>query len=239
MNQMNHTQNRKMNPLHSALSLALLSTLGTLGCNSQAHAAAVAVRAGSFGYGADVDVGLTETLNLRLGYNTFSLNRTINDTDVTYKGKIKISAASGILDWHVFHGGFRLSVGAVQNGPKVDATGVPNSNQTYVINGNTYTADQIGSATGSIKMGDSVSPYLGIGWGNTVDEAERVTFLLDLGVIKTGAPKVTLNFTCNPSLANNCSQFASDVAKEKADLEDELSKYEWYPVVALGVAIRF
>ncbi len=224
-----------MNRMHSTLSLILL---GALGCASQAHAAAVAVRAGSFGYGADIDVGLTETLNLRLGYNTFSLNRTLNDTDVTYQGKIKISAASGILDWHVFHGGFRMSLGAVQNGPKVNATGVPNSNQTYVINGNTYTADQIGSATGSIKMGDSVSPYVGIGWGNTVDEAERVTFLLDLGVIKTGAPKITLDFTCNPGLGD-CSQFTDDIAAEKADLEDELSQYEWYPVISLGVAIRF
>jgi len=225
-----------MKRLLSAISLVLFSLLGFA---TQANAAAVAVRAGSFGYGADVDFGLTDTLNVRLGYNTFSLTRTIEDTDVTYRGKVKISAASGILDWHVFHGGFRLSLGAVQNGPKVDATGQPNANQTYVINGNTYTAAQIGTATGSVKLGDSVSPYFGIGWGNTVDKEDRVTFLLDLGVIKTGAPKVTLDFTCSPSLANNCAQFANDIAQEKADLEDELSSYEWYPVVSLGIAVRF
>ena len=220
-------------------SLLSLTALTLYAWSSHADAAAVAVRAGTFGIGAEVDFGLSDTFNLRLGYNTFSFNRTVDDTDVTYDAKFKISAASGIVDWHVFHGGFRLSAGLVQNGPKVDATGKPNANQTYVINGTTYSAAQIGNAYGSIKIGDSIAPYFGIGWGNTVDDEDRVTFLLDLGVIKTGAPKVTLDFTCNPSLANNCAQFAGDIAAEKADLEDELSKYEWYPVVSLGIAVRF
>lgn len=201
---------------------------------------AVAVRAGTFGYGADFDVGLIEdVLNVRLGYNTFDYSKTVEDTDVTYDGKLKIGAASAILDWHAFHGGFRLSLGAVQKGPKVDVTGKP-TNGTYEINGETYSAADIGSLNGSIKMGDSVSPYIGIGWGNTVDKEDRVTFLLDIGAIHAGSPEATLNVTCGPVVpTNECNQLKADVEAERAQLEDDYSSYEWYPVISLGIAVRF
>ena len=202
------------------------------------------VRAGTFGVGADVDFGLTDTLNLRLGYNNITYNRSFDDTDVTYDGKLKISAASAILDWYAFKGGFHFSLGAVEKGPKIDVVGKPKANGTYVFDGVTYTAAQIGTATGTIKTGDSIAPYVGIGWGNTVDKADRVTFLADLGVIYTGSPKVDLNFTCNATLAAQsndptCSQFNSRVAAEKADLENKAKDYQWYPVISLGIAVRF
>jgi hypothetical protein len=228
---MNYTRMRLMTGLATTL-LSLAST--------SSHAAAVAVRGGSFGYGADLDFGLTKTLNLRLGYNTFSLNRTIDDTDVTYDGKLKIAAASAIFDWHVFNGGFRLSAGAVQQGPKIDITGVPSSTSTYELNGNTYTASEIGSIKGTIKVGDSTAPYVGFGWGNTVDEEDRVTFLLDIGAIHTGKVKTSLDVTCNPSLpAPTCAQIQSDANAEKADLDSNVTGYEWYPVISLGLAVRF
>jgi hypothetical protein len=209
-------------------------------CQSALADVAVGVRAGTFGVGADVDVGLTQTLNVRVGYNTFSYKRTINDTDVTYDGKLKINAASAILDWHAFNGGFRFSLGAVQRGPKVDVVGKPNSNATYEFNDHIYTASEVGSLTGTVKLGDSVAPYLGVGWGNTVDKADRVTFLADIGVIHTGTAKSTLVVTCNSAVPTvTCNQIRADVEAEKADLEDKISDYEWYPVISLGIAVRF
>ena len=222
--------------------IALLCTalIGGALSNSAMADVAAAVRAGSFGYGADFDVGLTKSITLRLGYNTFSYNDTVDDTDVTYDGKLKIGAASAIFDWHVFSGGFRLSAGAVQKGPKIDVTGVPAANSTYELNGTTYTAAQIGSLKGTIKIGDSVAPYVGIGWGNTVDKEDRVTFLLDIGAIHTGTVKADLTVTCNPSVPTvTCNQIRNDVNAEKADLEDQVSGYEWYPVITLGLAVRF
>jgi hypothetical protein len=228
---MNHTRARLLSGLTTAV-LCLASTAS--------HAAAVAVRGGTFGYGADLDFGLTETINLRLGYNTFSLNRTVDDTDVTYDGKLKISSASAIFDWFAFHGGFHLSAGAVQQGPKIDITGVPSGSGTYELNGHTYTASEIGSIKGSIKVGDSAAPYVGIGWGNTVDAGNRFTFLFDIGAIHTGKVKTSLDVTCNASLPPmTCTQLQSDANAEKTDLDNKVTGYEWYPVVALGFAVRF
>jgi hypothetical protein len=226
--------------MNKSLAVLGLALLGALGSQPVLADVALAVRAGTFGYGPDFDIGLTKNLTLRLGYNTFSYNRTVEDTDVTYDGKLKIGAASALVDWHVFNGGFRLSLGAVQKGPKIDVTGVPNANAKYELNGHTYNASDIGSLKGTIKLGDSVAPYVGIGWGNTVDEADRVTFLFDIGAIHTGSAKTDLTVTCNPALPTaTCDQVRSDVNAEKADLDDKAKDYEWYPVIAVGFAVRF
>lgn len=229
--------------MNKSIALLCAALVGSVLSTSAMADVAVGVRAGTFGIGAEFDVGLTESITLRLGYNTFSYDDTVDDTDVTYDGTLKIGAASAIFDWHVFNGGFRLSAGAVQKGPKIDVAGKPNANSTFVIDGVSYNASQIGNATGTIKMGDSVAPYIGIGWGNTVDEEDRVTFLFDVGAIHTGSPKVDLNFTCNATLSSSgdptCSQFNQRIAAEKADLEDSAKDYEWYPVITLGLAVRF
>lgn len=199
-----------------------------------------AVRAGSFGYGVDFDIGLSDDFNVRLGYNALSYNRTVDDTDVRYRGKLKISSPSAIVDWHAFHGGFRIAAGLVDKGPKVDIVGTPAANNTYELNGHVYTASQVGSITGNIKVGDSVAPYLGIGWGNAVDREGRVSFLFDLGVIHTGKPKTTLTVACNAGIPTaTCAQLQNDANAEKADLEDSYDKYDWYPVISLGLAVRF
>ncbi len=221
--------------------ILLVSTLlgGLLSTPALADVA-VGVRAGTFGFGADFNIGMTESLNLRLGYNTFSYDHELEDTDVTYDGTLKIGAASAILDWHVFKGGFRLSAGAVQKGPKIDVTAVPSSNATYEINDRIYTASQIGSLKGTVKLGDSTAPYVGFGWGNTVDEEDRFTLLLDIGAINTGSAEADLTVVCGASVPTvTCNQIRNDVNAEKAELEAEAADYEWYPVVSLGFAIRF
>lgn len=219
--------------------------LGTvLACALAAQAAdanvGAGLRAGTFGFGADLDIGLVEKLNLRLGYNGFSYDYDVDDEDVSYKGKLKISSASAVLDWHAFGGGFRFSLGAVGSGPKIDVDGTPAPGTTVEIGNNTYTAAQVGSLKGTVKIGDSVSPYVGIGWGNPVGQNHRVTFLFDLGAIHTGKPKTTLAATCGPALNTaNCNILQQNVALEKADLDDEVGDMEWYPVVALGIGVRF
>ena len=222
------------------LSLALVSAVFTTNATAEI---ALGARVSTFGFGGDVDFGwLDNQLALRLGYNALSYHRSIDDTDVNYDGTLKTNAASAILDWHVFKGGFRISVGAVEHGPKADVVGKPNANGTYRINGTTYTASQLPTLTGTVKMGSSTSPYIGIGWGNAVDTANRWTFLADLGVIHTGSPKATLNAPCTAAIAaqpNGCAILQQNIDAEKADLEHELDNYKWYPVIGLGVAYRF
>jgi hypothetical protein len=199
----------------------------------------MSLRAGTLGAGADVNFGLTETLNLRLGYSMYSYDETVEETDVTYDGELKLSNASALLDWHVFNGGFRLSFGAVGGGTEVDVVGVPAPNNTFDIGDETFLASEVGNLTGKIEMGNSVSPYFGFGWGNTVDKAGRITFLFDLGVVYTGSPDVSLDVNCGVTTASRCNLLRAEVQKEEDEIATDATEYELWPVVSLGLAIRF
>jgi len=199
----------------------------------------VSLRAGTLGLGAEFNVGLTETLNLRLGYSLYDHDETIEDTDVTYDGELKLRNATALFDWHAFNGGFRFSFGAVGAGTEVHVVGRP-SGGTYEIGDEVFTAAQVGSLRGNIEMGNSVAPYVGIGWGNTVDEGGRVTFLFDIGAAYMGSPEVNLVATCGAAVpAATCTRLQNEVQQEEAELADDATDYEWYPVVGVGVAIRF
>lgn len=238
------------NLMAGAASAARLSALAALGAavihGSPARAApsvALDVRGGTTGYGFDVDVGLLSHLGARVGYSTFSFNRSIDQTEVTYDGRLKISDVSALLDWYPFAGGFRLSLGGVSGGGlTVDATGVPTADGAYTINGHSYTTDEMGSLAGRLKFGGALSPYLGLGWGNPIGSTHHFHILLDAGAIYGGTPNVTLDATCGaaaPSGSPMCSQIQSDLQVERQTLQSDVTLIKWYPVINLGLAYRF
>jgi hypothetical protein len=219
-------------------SRALVATC-LLGFGAAASAdVGVSLRAGTLGAGADFNIGLAEKLNLRLGYSLYDYDATVEDTDVVYDGELKLRNASVLLDWHVFGGGFRISLGAVGASTEVDVIGRPTGG-FYDIGDRTFTAAEVGDLNGKLKMGNSVAPYLGFGWGNTVDKGGRITFLFDIGAIYTGTPEVDLNVRCGATTASRCALLQQEVQREEDELSEDATEYELYPVVGLGLAIRF
>jgi hypothetical protein len=216
-----------MNKMHKVALVAALAAAGS------AHAAGVGVRVGTLGYGGDVGWGVAPTLNARLGYSTYSHTTSVTSTNVHYDGKLKLSNAPLLLDFSPI-GPFHFTVGVVGNNNKIDVTGTPNGN-TFTINNTNYTASQVGSLSGRLKLGNSAAPYLGIGWGNVAGAG--VNFYADLGVMYMGKPKATLNLTCGTGV--NCAQLQSDVEAEQRALEDKVSKYRYYPVLNIGLTIGF
>jgi hypothetical protein len=201
---------------------------------------AVGARAGTTGLGLEVAFGLTETLNARMGYAAFNYDIEIEDTDVTYDGKLKLRNPSVVLDWHPFKGSFRLSAGLVQANTKVKGTAEP-TNDEFEFGGEVFQTDEVGEAKGRIEMGKSIAPYIGLGWGNPVDQNGRVTFMFDIGALYSGTPDVNVNATCGAAIANTirCTELQNAIAAEETDLKHEVDSMKWYPVVNLGFAVRF
>lgn len=225
--------------------LALPIVAGVLGSATAAYATpdmALTLRAGTPGVGLDYDISIVNRVSARIGYSGFTYNRSVDETDASYDGKFKMSQLFGVFDWYVFNGGFRISAGAVNSRTIVDLTGRPTGNGTYTIGDHDYPASDIAAVQGRIKIGEGLSPYVGIGWGNPVDKQDRWTFMFDLGAIHAGEPKVdSLTATCSAAIRNTptCAQIQNDVQVEINDFKDDTSKYSWYPVISFGLAYRF
>lgn len=200
-----------------------------------------AVRAGTPGIGLDLDLGLSPSFGMRVGFSGFNINHDIDTSDVNYKGRLQLRTITGLLDWYVLRGGFHLTAGVAGNDTKLNVVAQPRQD-TFTIDGTTYTSSQLGSLTGQLKFGNSLSPYIGFGWGNPAGEGSRVHFLFDVGAIYGGTPSVTLTARCGPAApvgSAPCNQALVDVASEEAKLRDKADILRWYPVVSLGIGVSF
>jgi len=224
-----------------AVALLLASLAAPATSSAAAADAAVAVRAGTLGAGLDLDLGLSPSFGLRVGFAGFNINHSLSTSDVDYDGRLKLRTVTGLLDWYVFQGAFHLTAGVAGNGTKLDVVGQP-SQGSYTINGTTYSSSQLGSLSGQLKFGNSAAPYVGFGWGNPAGEGSRLHFLLDLGAIYGGTPSVSLSAQCGPAAPAGsavCNEIQSNVLTEEQKLSHKADILRWYPVVSLGIAVRF
>jgi hypothetical protein len=223
--------------------LALISASST-----QAVDFGVGVKAGTVGYGADISVVLTETINARLSLtkiNIDDLNEDITIGDSSNEGtvdttmKLDFGANALLFDWYVFDGAFHLTAGMMKNNGKVSFSGVLLDSMT--INGQDFDASDIdGEITGDVSLGDSYQPYLGIGWGRKASNDSGLSFSAEIGVALLD-PKANLSATVNSSGTNSLSQSELDsrINDAESDINSELSIFEVWPVLSIGLNYAF
>jgi len=188
------------------------------------------VKAGTLGLGAEITKSFTETLNGRVGFNSYKFTTSGKEGDVDYDIDMKWQSTALLLDWHPGGGSFRLTAGYMLNGNKLEMTAKPTSQ--YTIGDNTYNLGDVGTLTGTVDMDNG--PYVGLGWGNASKKGFGFSF--ELGAIYQGSPKVKLNAT--GTLATDPT-FQADMAKEEKKAQDSLDSFKWYPQIALGLSYGF
>ncbi len=231
---------RRLRAACAGTALAIVSLI-LPGVSAAAPPMALALRAGTPGVGLDLDFGLSPEWGVRVGYSVFDLDHSIATSDVHYNGRLKLGMATALLDWYPFRGMFHLTAGVVDDRTRLDVVGRP-SQGAYTLNGNTYTSAQVGSLVGRARFAQSVAPYLGVGWGNPTALDGHVHFLFDIGAVYGGAVQVALAAQCGPAAPAGsaaCMSAQSDVAAERLKLQHKLNVVHWYPMVSLGVAVRF
>ncbi len=198
----------------------------------------VSVGASTLGLGVQVATAIIPgTLDAAVGFNhaTFNKNGTYTHSgdNIPYSGSLRLQSIPVLLDYYPFHGVFRITGGVMvnQNDMSVLASG---GSGTYTINGDTYTAQQVGTLTGKIAW-RRVAPYLGIGWGSKAARHSGFSMGFDVGVLVTGCPQVTLNAS-NPT---GDAQLTSDVAAAQAKANSQASSYRFWPVIGLRVGYAF
>ncbi len=191
----------------------------------------LAVKGGTLGAGLEGTVGITETVNARVGFNYFPYNYTGTESDIEYDFDLTLLNVPLLFDWHPNGSGFRVSAGAMFNGNNIDGKAIFSG--TIDINGTTYTAAEVGTLKSEIDF-NTFAPYVGIGYGNAVGKDLRWSFALDLGVTYQGSPSVKYTTT-----GTNPAGLTADLNAEAESLESELGNFQWYPVIMLGISYKF
>lgn len=209
---------RKLIPVAGAL--ALFATAG----QAAATDVALGIKGGTQGAGLELTKGISQNLNLRFDVNGYSF-----DADEQYEGNdyqldLDLRMYGAHVDWHPFGGGFRMSAGIYSNGSELAGF----TEGSVTIDGNTQST----RLDATVDF-DSTAPYLGIGWGNAVSQDQRFGFNVNLGVVYTGSPEVTLTETGGNFFTDQ------ELREEEQRLQDEIDDFEYYPVVNVGVSYRF
>ncbi len=198
----------------------------------------VSVGASTLGFGVQVATALIPgTLDAAVGLNRFNYSRggtyTSNGDDIPYSGNLHFQTIPVLLDYYPFHGVFRITGGMMVNQNDISAVAGGGSGN-YTINGDTYTAQQVGTFTAHVGW-HRIAPYLGIGWGSKAARHSGFSMGFDVGVLMTGSPDVTLNASGSAS----DQQLANDVAAAQAKANSQASSYRFWPVIGLRVGYAF
>ena len=197
---------------------------------------ALGAKFGTTGIGADLTFGISRWLNLRGGFNygLFTWSPTFGDVD--YKLESNLMSWPLLVDIHPFANHFRISGGLyIQPGSDVSLSSTPNN--PVQIGAHTYAPDVVGTLSGTIEIDDPVAPYVGIGFGNAVDEEQRLTFMLDLGVVfQSYDVSLTSNGAGMTALHDT---FRNDLELEEQNIEDDANNLKVYPVLTLGISYHF
>lgn len=211
--------------------IVMAAMLGLLTLSTHAETG-VGIELGSTGYGFDITRNITPSIDARIGFSRFEYSVDIATKDIKYDGKAKLSDLRAVADWYIA-GSFRMTGGFYLQNNKVNVSG-----KSYIINGQTYTPEQIGTTSGYGKFSNPVAPYIGIGYGRP--GGKGLQFYADLGVMYQGTAKVSLGFQCAGTLStNSCNRLKSRTEQEQDDLYDKIKDYRLWPVASIGLSYAF
>lgn len=217
--------------------VAVLLFSGLAGYCNAADGTGVAVKVGTLGGSIEVSQPLTDYFRFRGGVNylTYSFDSTISD--VNYEFDAEFGSFSTMLDWQPFGGAFYFAGGAYFNNHKIDVTGsidrsvVPANYSQYA-----YLADLV-SIKGDVTF-LPIAPYAGLGWRGNFGESDW-GMALDLGVLFQGEPDVDNLRIDAPVDVNDVDVVKTFLAEEEQKIEDDLSEFQYYPVVSLMFFYNF
>ncbi|WP_206668632.1 hypothetical protein, partial [Pseudomonas saliphila] len=157
---------------------------------------------------------------------------------VFFRRSLKMSSVEALVDYFPFDSGFRLTGGVMFNNNDFTGSGKPNVNGLVEIGGYVFTADTVGQVDAEVEV-RRIAPYLGVSYGNTF-KGSALSVNADLGVMFLGRPDATVRVSgadnASPFIRNRLNEAARN---EEGDVEDQLDRLQYYPLVRVGLTYAF
>lgn len=189
------------------------------------------VHASTLGLGAGFAIPVTENLAGRISLNRLNFSSQTTSDNIKYDSTLKLESIAALADWHLFSGITHLTAGLVYNNNSFSMNAVPTGG-TFTINGQAYNTTEISSLNAEIAF-NKIAPYLGIGWSGRASKT-GFSFKTDIGVLFQGSPKSSLSAT-----GTQASAAAANIAEAQAQLDKDMSGFNIYPVISIGMGYAF
>jgi len=225
--------------------IILLLPLGIL--LSAAEPIGITGKFGTLGFGLDATFKMKDDFNLRINANKGSLNLVDSDSDSDFveKGKFDLKSVGLLADYYPLDNKFRLSGGVYYNGNILESESSEVRNNVK-IGANYYDLTKNSKTNLEIDT-NNIAPYIGMGWGNTVESSDSWSFNVDVGVLYQGSVKSSLQMSGTAKEHNTGKTinletnqvFLNDAKDEINFINNNTKGIKWYPVVSIGVAYSF
>ncbi|TDJ59602.1 MAG: hypothetical protein E2O42_06160 [Nitrospina sp.] len=193
-------------------------------------------KVGTTGLGADLTVPLIPNwINLRAGYNYGEWRPSTTQGGINYKADVRLETTPLLIDIHPFHGNFRITGGVYLNRTEIDLSSFVDANDVGL--GDIFPPGTNVTLNANVSWSKDYAPYFGIGYGNAADAnfldlPIAVGLSIDLGAYYQGSPDVILTESTGTVTPAN-------LAVEAAQLKEDLSEFKFFPVLTIGIHIRF
>ncbi|MEM9988817.1 MAG: hypothetical protein AAF723_04785 [Pseudomonadota bacterium] len=205
------------------------------GVSAQAGDAAVEFSIGTTGISAGAQWEALNRVVFRGGYNYLTFSLEDEDYDgVVYDAELEFNTLGGFVDFHPYRNGLTLTGGFFLGDKVVNLDATPT--EDVEIGSITFRPEDVGVLDGTAEY-ENIAPYLGIGWDNTPYADGDLSFFARAGVMFMGSPDIELNST--DGLLSDEVIFNEELQEEEENLEEDLSDYEYYPVVNVGLSYKF
>jgi hypothetical protein len=216
-----------------SITLAALAIAGAATAGAAQAQIAVSGSIGTAGASAEAQLKVAPGINIRGGYNYLQYGADDTYDGVAYEGDLDLTTLGAFVDVHPFGNSFFITGGAYFGEKTLGLFATPTQN--VEIGSQTFTPAQVGTLSLAADLEDT-APFIGLGWDTTF-ENPGIGFKFLAGAMFTGTPQV--NLTATGGTLSNDANFQTQLAQEEQNLQDEISDYEIYPVVQVGVTLGF
>lgn len=197
----------------------------------------VGVKAGTLGVGIEGRWSPIPWLDLRLGAYRYDLDTTGQQAGIDYDATLAMDTYFLTGNFHFPLSPFRVTVGAFSNNNELQMTSQDTGGLNFDIGGSTFSSIDVGELQ-SVTSFEDTAPYLGVGFD--FELFGKVGLNLDFGVLWQGEPSVSLYATgMETAPAQIQALLIPALEAERLQLEDEISDYKAWPVVALSFVYNF
>jgi len=196
----------------------------------------IAYKVGTLGLGFDLEYLINQTMAIRANINGFKYTlKDIEVEDNKYDFTATLQSSGILIDYHPWQNALRFSTGVYNHQSNIKGD-IKVTSGELKIGDNVYPSMQIGSVDTTIDF-NNINPYLGVGLSSVEKGGWR--FVMDLGVLYIGEPKATLKATAAEGFEGLQHILDNESRIEEEKLNETLKKYKWYPVLSIGMQLRF